>query len=311
MKIRSLPVQVNISRLNLFLALSRTTHLLLDIATPGLAALLCLGALPPIKVLALGLVTAFSGYTAVYALNDIIDRRVDRETVASVPHTETGSDLDSVFVRHPLAQGLLSYRDALFWTLGWASLAIIGAFLLNPICSVIFLLAALLEVIYCYLLKITWLRSVISGFVKTSGPMAATFAVNPAPPLPLLIVLFFWIFFWEIGGQNVPNDLSDQDTDRLINARTIPIRFGFRGSVLIILFSLLIAFSMSLIMFWTLPWHPGYLYLVGAVFAGFYFLLFPGYRLYRMETSGEASNLFNKASYYPLAMLVITTLSLV
>ena len=63
--------------LNPFLALSRTPHLVLDLATPGLAALLCLGAFPPAPVLFLGLVTAFAGYTAVYALNDIIDYRID------------------------------------------------------------------------------------------------------------------------------------------------------------------------------------------------------------------------------------------
>ena len=56
-----------LSRLKLFFALSRTPHGLLDMATPAVSALLWLGDFPTLKVIALGLVTAFSGYTAVYA----------------------------------------------------------------------------------------------------------------------------------------------------------------------------------------------------------------------------------------------------
>ena len=301
--------QAGLSRLNLFLALSRTPHLLLDLATPGLAALLCLNTFPSIEVLALGLITAFSGYTAVYALNDLIDYRVDQEITCSSTPSESRPDLDNVFVRHPLAQGMLSYKEALFWTFAWAVLALVGAFLLNPVCPVIFLSAAFLEVIYCYLLKITHMRSVISGLVKTSGPVAAVFAVNPNPSTHILVTIFLWLFFWEIGGQNVPNDLSDLDIDRKINARTIPVRFGAQRATHIIFFSLVITAAMSLAMFWISPRHLNYLYILGALFSAFYLLLLPGYRLYRAEDSGEAVHLFNRASYYPLSMLVVTLLS--
>ena len=67
------------SRLKLFWALSRTPHGLIDMTTPAFAALLWLGAFPPFSVTVLGLITAFAGYTAVYALNDVIDYRADRE----------------------------------------------------------------------------------------------------------------------------------------------------------------------------------------------------------------------------------------
>ena len=35
------------------------------------------------------------------------------------------------------------------------------------------------------------------------------------------------------------------------------------------------------------------------------FLLIPGYRLYAMKTRLQAARLFNRASYYPLAILVM------
>lgn len=74
----------------LLLGLSRTPHGLLDVATPGLAALLCLGHFPDTSVIIVGLITAFAGYTAVYALNDLVDRRVDRERLAG---KETGKEI--------------------------------------------------------------------------------------------------------------------------------------------------------------------------------------------------------------------------
>lgn len=311
MKTTSLPGQSGIPRLYLFLALSRTPHLLLDLATPGLAALLCLGAFPSAGVLVLGLFTAFSGYTAVYALNDIIDYHVDKELIGSNTAHESKTDLDSVLVRHPLAQGMLSYKESLLWTSAWAVLALAGAFFLNPVCLVIFLSAALFEVIYCYLLKITHLRSIISGIVKTSGPVAAVFAVNPQPSMPFLVTLFLWLFFWEIGGQNIPNDLSDLDVDRQIKARTIPVRFGTQRSILIICSSLAIAAALSMAMFWVVPNRISPVYLLGAIFSGLYFLLLPACRLFKTRGALEAFQLFNRCSYYPLSMLLITVLSLV
>ena len=60
-------------RLKMFLALSRTPHGVIDMAAPALAALLCLGRFPSPAVTIVGLLTVFAGYTAVYALNDLVD----------------------------------------------------------------------------------------------------------------------------------------------------------------------------------------------------------------------------------------------
>jgi 4-hydroxybenzoate polyprenyltransferase len=278
-------------------------------ATPAFSALLWLGTFPPAEVVILGLITAFSGYTAVYALNDVIDYRVDQEKIQASPLFGSKQDLDDVYVRHPLARGLLSYGMGLSWVVAWAALAMVGAYLLNPVCTFIFLLACVLEVVYCRLLKITHLRGIISGAVKTSGPVAAVLAVDPRPDILFLMVLFLWLFAWEIGGQNIPNDWGDMEEDRKIQAKTIPVFCGHRGSLLIIFSSLFIALAMSLVMYWISPRGRGVIYLVGAFFSGFYFCLLPGYRLYQTKTSEEAFHLFNRASYYPLAMLMVTMIS--
>ena len=116
-------------------------------------------------------------------------------------------------MRHPLAQGLLSLREGLVWTGVWALLALAGAYLLNPACALIFIVSIVLETLYCLMLQVSHLRTVVSGMVKTMGAVAAVFAVDPHPSVSFLILLFLWLFFWEIGGQNIPNDLTDVDED--------------------------------------------------------------------------------------------------
>ena len=115
------------ARLKLFWALSRTPHGLLDMCTPAFAALLWLGALPPLNVILIGLLTLFAGYTAVYALNDVVDYHVDREKAAAGVLAAGTSDLDGVIIRHPMAQGLLSFTEGLVWAVSWSLVALIGA----------------------------------------------------------------------------------------------------------------------------------------------------------------------------------------
>ena len=298
-------------RLSYFLALSRTPHALLDLASPGLAALLCLGTFPATDVIVIGMITAFAGYTAVYALNDIVDYRVDRETSPVRASAEdAANDLDSLFARHPLAQGLVGYKAALVWTLFWGVMSITGAWRLNPLCLLIFLAASGLEIFYCLLLKVTWLRTVVSGFVKTSGPLAAVFAVNPQPSSVFLLTLFLWFFFWEIGGQNVPNDLSDVEGDRQLQAVTIPVRFSIRASVLLIFCSLIISCLLGIALPFVATGKPDLFYAVGAALSGGFMLLLPAFDLLRLPSPERAFQLFNRASYYPLVLLVLLSLRL-
>lgn len=298
-------------RIKLFMALSRTPHGLLDMAAPALAALLWLGSIPPIHVVIIGLITAFSGYTAVYALNDVIDFRTDRRKIRECGLKCYAGDLDGVYVRHPMAQGMLRLRDGILWTAGWGAIALLGAWLLNPACAVIFILGCAAETVYCLMLRLSWMRALVSGGVKSAGGLAAIFAVAPGSSAPFLMGFFLWFFFWEIGGQNVPNDWSDIEEDMKMGAGTIPVRFGPRGSATIVLGSLSIAVAMSIALFWLTPARLSALYFAAAIPAGIFLLLLPAWRLYTGRTAALASALFNRASYYPVTMFVVIFLSII
>ena len=301
-----------IARLKLFWALSRTPHGLLDMCTAALAALLWLGYFPSIRTIGLGIITVFAGYTAVYALNDVMGYRSDKKKIqmGNLRRVDDCDDLDAMLVRYPLARGLLSLKEGLLWSIAWALLALIGAYLLNPVCVLIFVGGCILETVYCLMWNVSPSRTLLSGIVKAAGPIAAVFAVDPNPSVSYMLVLFFLIFFWEIGGQNVPNDWSDIEEDRQFRAKTVPIRCGLEQANIIVFGSIILTVILSGILLILSPINFELLFIIAFAFVGFYFLLLPTIKLYRTEESSHAMILFNKASYYPLALLVVVVIKL-
>ncbi len=292
----------------MYFALSRTPHGIIDLAAPCFAAIAVNGVFPPVGIVVLGLITVFSGYTAVYAVNDIVDYRVDRERRFVLDRSITrrhSHDLDAIWIRHPLAEGVMSLRQAVAWACFWGGIAMVGAWLLHPVCLVLFVAGVLLETLYCKLLKITAYRTFVSGVVKTIGSLAATFAVDNHPPIGYLICLFLFIFFWEIGAQNIPNDWSDIEEDRRIGAKTFPVVFGIERSAVVVFVSCCAA-----LMFQTLTLTSSRAAFPAVVkvlctLAGFSFVLMPAARLLLRRRPSDAMALFNSGSWYPLTLLLI------
>ncbi len=298
------------TQVKLLLALSRTPHGLLDMATPPLCALLWLGRFPEPMVILLGLLTSFAGYTSVYALNDLIDYRSDKEKIRRGGLLDSSHDLDAVIVRHPLAQDLITIKNAVLWTVAWALVALVGAYLLNPVCVLIFLGGCALEAVYCLLLRVSHLRTFISGAVKTSGGLAAVFAVDPNPSLGFLVVMFGWLFCWEIGGQNIPNDWIDTEEDRHLQAETVPVRLGLDKACASIFIALVMAVILNLALFELAPAEFGLPTVIAGGLTGLCLLLWPAYHLHRQKTRSSALTLFRRASFYPLTLLAIVTFTI-
>jgi 4-hydroxybenzoate polyprenyltransferase len=287
-----------------FFALSRTTHGILDIATPGFCALLWLGEFPAWSTILLSLFTAFAGYTAIYALNDLVGIQGDREKFSGAG-INRGYSVEASAMRYPLAQNALAVRSGVIWFGAWYALTLVGSYILNPAIVIIVILAALLEIGYCLLFKMTYWRTIISGLVKSCGPVAAVFVVNPHPALNFLLLQVAWLIFWEIGGQNIPADWNDVEEDRRVHAKTIPLHFGPKKAGLIVILSLALCVITSLFLPLISPLPLGLPYLLATLFAGTLLLLQPAFKLYRSLANDQAGRLFDRASYYPLAQLAI------
>ncbi len=299
------------SRFKLFLGLSRTPHALLDVATPAMAALLYLGFFPDYSTMILGLVTAFAGYTAVYALNDIVDVKIDRQRLSICSKEQELFDVDEIFVRHPVAQGLISHREAILWFMFWGSIAIMGAWALNPYCGLLFVLSASLEAVYCRLLKISHLKIIPSAIVKASGGVAGVLAVDSNPSMAFVGILILWLASWEVGGQNIANDIVDMDNDSKVQARTTLTVKGLKDAVFYLVVASGMTFLAGLAIYAVSGKGVGWLYPVGAACLGWYLIIRPAKVLYMEPVPVTAARLFNRASYLPVAFLILTAVSFV
>ncbi len=289
----------------LFVGLSRMTHSILDVAHPAIGGLLVFGGFPPTPIILLGLGAAFAGFTAVFALNDVMDYRVDREKMAKYKDDRAGFDLDSVGQRHPVAQGDLSYGAAIAWVVFWGLLSLVLAFILKPLCALLLVAAILLEIGYCKLLKRSHWKALLSGAMVAVGGLAGVYAVSGSPRVSTVAFFFVWAFAWEVGGRNIPNDWSDLDEDVHLGIRTIPVRFGRPASARIAFgfHCLIVATSLAFPLVSAIP-LPG-LYLAGALAAGLWFLILPSLRWLRLQTTDAALFLFNRACVYPLVVFLI------
>ncbi len=287
-----------------YFVLSRTNHGVLDIAAPAFAAVLWFGGFPEFPTIVLSLFTAFAAYTSVYALNDIMGVRFDREKFAG-SGINPGFAVEASAIRHPLAQDILGMRGALLWMSTWFVVALIGSYLLNPMIDLVLLAAALVEIVYCLLFKVTSLRTFLSGFVKASGPVAAVLVLDAHPSPWLLLLLFAWLFFWEIGGQNIPSDWNDTVEDSRVDAKTIPVQFGFERAGLVIMTALILTVIASGFLPLISPARLGVLYVLASLLVGYFLLLQPAIQLCRTKDGRLAARLFDRASYYPLAHLTL------
>ncbi len=283
--------------------LSRGRQALLSVAQPALGALLAVGVLPHPDVIVLGLIAACAGYLAVFSLNDVLDRRVDARALQAGKAEVLGYDIDTAFERHPLAKGDLSLRFSLVWVGGLGIVSVVCAYLLAPICAALFAVAVALEVLYCSLRSVTWLKTVVSGLMVGAGGLAGWAAVAPLSVKAL--PFFAFLALWEVGGRNLPNDLADLVADSAVGIRTVATTFGARAA----------ARATAAVAFATLvplvllgqPWPAA----VVSVALGVWSLVLPAIELLRTPTSEQAGRYFNRASLLPALVFVCVFVSVV
>jgi len=138
--------------------------------------------------------------------------------------------------------------------------------------------------------------------------VAAVYAVDPQPSYHFLVLLFFWLFFWEVGGQNVPNDWADVEEDREIHASTFPVLYGsaFTANVMLISLGLTVCLGVVTVIHSRLP----YALTVAAASVAAGVSGFCSCRLSALCAPGQGrcARTLQPSSYYPAAMLVIVRL---
>jgi 4-hydroxybenzoate polyprenyltransferase len=281
---------------------SRGKQALLTIAQPALGVVLALHGLPSWRVMAIGLPTACAGSFAMYSLNDLLDRDADARSVADGSARGSGNDMDTTFMRHPLAHGVLSLRAGIVWVVGLALLSAAGMAALNPLCLVFFAAAVVLQLAYCALRSVTYWKTVAEGAMEGCAGLAGWAAVAPLGWGSLRLFLF--LALWEVGGRNIAHDMSDLESDVKGGIRSVAV---VRGPVAAARATAAIA-AATLAAAALLPMPPAAVLL--ALAFGVWSLGLPAVALLRRPTSPQALAYFNRGSLYPDLVLIAALLGL-
>ncbi len=285
-------------------ASSRPIQAILSIAQPGFAALVALKHFPDLLTLTIAIPAAAAGFFAVFALNDFWDIDVDRDRFSNL-RTIEGFDIDTFIVRHPYAQGIISFRQQVVWILFNFMVASFLAYLLNPISMYLFWISVALETVYCKLKKITYLKFLATGAMVACGALAGYFAVVSSEQVSLGVVgsLFLLFFAWEIGGRNIVNDFSDIEEDQSLGIKTLPSVMGLKIAAWVTcLFSLLVIIANLMVAYYA---DLGLFYAIVSTIAGIWFMFLPQLRLIRIPSLEQALNAFNKGSVYPFVISAV------
>jgi 4-hydroxybenzoate polyprenyltransferase len=281
---------------------SRGKQALLTVAQPALGAVLALAGLPSWRVIAIGLPAACAASFALYALNDLLDRKVDARSLSVGKSLAPAHDVDTAFVRHPLASGVLSLRVSVAWVAGLIVVAVVGTALLNPLSLLFFAAAVATQVVYCALRSVTYWKTVLSGVMVGFGGLAGWVAVAPLRWSALSVFVF--LACWEVGGRNIVNDLSDLESDARVGIRTVA---SVRGEAAAARAAAAVA-AACLASTALLPMPLTSVVL--ALAFGVWSLAWPGVNLLRRPTPAQAASYFNHGSPYPDLVLIAALVGL-
>jgi 4-hydroxybenzoate polyprenyltransferase len=170
------------------------------------------GTLPPLKTLLLVLTAATGARTVAFALNRIIDRRID----ARNPRT-TMRDLPS---------GRMTIGEALGVALAGLALYFGSAYLLSDFCLALSPVPLVVFVVYPWMKRFTPLAHFGVGLGLAMGPLGGWFAVSPSfvnllEPVLLSLFTMLWV-----AGFDIIYATLDEEFDRKESLYSFPARFG-------------------------------------------------------------------------------------
>lgn len=242
------------------------------------------------KVLLLFLATVVSS-AAAGAFNQYVERDLD----VQMARTRT----------RPFVTGALRQGPAWLWLMALMTVGSVAAaaLALNPVSALyVFLGAFFYAVVYTMWLKRrTWWNIVIGGLAGSFAVLAGSAAVTPAlspEAIWLAVVLFLWTppHFWSLA-------IIHQKDYAAAGVPMLPVVFGLERSARIILANTASLVAVSIVPFF---FGMGWIYLVGAVAGGGYFLE-KSIRLARAPSRATAGANFG-ASLVQLSVLLVAAM---
>ncbi len=247
-----------------FLSFVKIEHTLFSLPLIYSGVLLAAKGQPlPMQVLILVLTAATGARTAAFAINRIIDRRID----ARNPRTAS----------RDLPSGRMTLWEASWVMIAGLALYFGSAYLLSDFCFLLSPIPLAVFVIYPTMKRYTPLAHFGVGLGLAMGPLGGWFAVSPSLEnifAPALLSLF--TLFW-VAGFDIIYSTLDEEFDRKESLFSFPARFGreralwFSGVFHVVAFLLLaVLFFYSVLSLIALP-----------------LLLLTGYLLYLEQKKSE------------------------
>jgi 4-hydroxybenzoate polyprenyltransferase len=100
------------------------------------------------------------------------------------------------------------------------------------------------------------------------------------------------------------------EEDRRMRAKTIPVQWGVKAANAIIMLTITLTLCMIVVIFYFSRVRYGFAYMIVSLFVTMYLLLLPALKLNKTGDQARAIALFNSASYFPLALLVVVVIKL-
>ena len=193
------------------------------------------GEIPPVRVLLLVLAAATGARTVAFALNRIIDRRIDAQNTRTA-----GRELPS---------GKMTLGEAISVLVAGIVLYFGSAYLISDFCFFLSPIPLAIFILYPTMKRYTILAHFGVGLGLAMGPLGGWFAVSPSFDgllAPGLLSLF--TLFW-VAGFDIIYSTLDEEFDRRSSLYSLPARFGKKKALQYSGLFHLIAFVLLVVLF--------------------------------------------------------------
>lgn len=162
-------------------------------------------------------VAMVSARTTAMGLNRIIDRGIDKKN----PRTASWE----------IPAGRIKVWETSLFVAVAIAVFIFSAYMLNPLCFKLSVVALFFVVLYSFTKRFTWVSHFVLGITISAAPVGAWIAVTGGFDAKILL-LGFAVVLW-LAGFDILYAFQDLEFDREYGLYSVPVRFGISRSLLI------------------------------------------------------------------------------